>query len=113
MIFGNRNWVNAHPIATKRFLRATFKAAEFCSAEPQTAARQLVNAGFTEHYDYALDTIQELPYQLWREYDAEDTMRFYSLWLHEVGIIKSTPQEIITKGTEWRFLNELKRELKA
>jgi NitT/TauT family transport system substrate-binding protein len=113
MVYGNRDWVDAHPIATKRFLRATFKAAEFCSAEPQTAARQLVAGGFTDHYDYALDTIQELPYQLWREYDAEDTMRFYALWLHEVGIIKSTPQEIIAKGTDWRFLNELKRELKA
>jgi NitT/TauT family transport system substrate-binding protein len=113
MIFGNRDWVSAHPIATKRFLRATFKAADFCGAEPQTAARQLVDGGFTENYDYALDTIRELPYELWREYDAEDTMRFYALWLHEVGIIKSTPQEIIAKGTDWRFLNELKRELKA
>jgi NitT/TauT family transport system substrate-binding protein len=113
MIFGNRDWVNAHPIATKRFLRATFKAAEFCSAEPKTAARQLVDGGFTGNYDYALETIQEIPYNLWRDYDAEDTIRFYSLWLREVGIIKSTPQEIIAKGTDWRFLNELKRELKA
>ena len=40
-------------------------------------------------------------------------MRFYALRLHEVGMIKSTPQEIIAQGTNWRFLNELKRELKA
>jgi NitT/TauT family transport system substrate-binding protein len=33
--------------------------------------------------------------------------------LHEVGLIKSSPQKIITEGTDWRFLNELKRELKA
>jgi hypothetical protein len=31
----------------------------------------------------------------------------------EVGIIKSSPQKIIGDGTDWRFLNELKRELKA
>jgi len=30
-----------------------------------------------------------------------------------VGMIKSTPQKLITQGTDWRFLNELKRELKA
>jgi NitT/TauT family transport system substrate-binding protein len=29
------------------------------------------------------------------------------------GMIKSTPQAIIAEGTDWRFLNELKRELKT
>jgi NitT/TauT family transport system substrate-binding protein len=28
-------------------------------------------------------------------------------------MIKSTPQKIIAQGTDWRFLNELKKELKA
>jgi hypothetical protein len=56
---------------------------------------------------------KELPYDKWREYDPEDTVRFYALRLHEVGMIKSTPQQIIADGTDWRFLNELKRELKA
>ena len=40
-------------------------------------------------------------------------MRFYALRLHEVGMIKSSPNQIIAEGTDWRFLNELKRELKA
>jgi hypothetical protein len=31
----------------------------------------------------------------------------------DVGLIKSTPQKIIADGTDWRFLDELKRELKA
>jgi hypothetical protein len=31
----------------------------------------------------------------------------------EMGLVKSTPQKIIADGTDWRFLNELKRELKA
>jgi hypothetical protein len=30
-----------------------------------------------------------------------------------VGFIKPCPQKIIAKGTNWRSLNELKRELKA
>jgi NitT/TauT family transport system substrate-binding protein len=29
------------------------------------------------------------------------------------GMIKSSPQKIISQGTDWRFLNELKKELKA
>jgi NitT/TauT family transport system substrate-binding protein len=40
-------------------------------------------------------------------------MRFYALRLHEVGMIKSSPASLIAEGTDWRFLNELKRELKA
>ena len=58
-------------------------------------------------------SLTELPYAAWREFDPEDTVRFYALRLEEVGMIKSTPQEIIAEGTDWRFLNEIKRELKA
>jgi NitT/TauT family transport system substrate-binding protein len=70
-------------------------------------------AGFTPRYDYAPQTLKDNPYDRWREYDAEDTVRFYALRLREAGFIKSTPQKIIADGTDWRFLNELKRELKA
>ena len=31
----------------------------------------------------------------------------------ETGMIKSSPQQIIANGTDWRFLDELKRELKT
>ena len=40
-------------------------------------------------------------------------MRFYALRLHELGMIKIEPQKIIAEGTDWRFFDELKRELKA
>jgi hypothetical protein len=33
--------------------------------------------------------------------------------LREAGMIKSTPQRLIAQGTDWRFLNELKKELKG
>jgi NitT/TauT family transport system substrate-binding protein len=111
--FGNREFVRDHPVATKRFVRAILKAADMCAAEPEWAAQTLVDAGFTERYDYALQTLTELPYASWREYDPEDSMRFYALRLHEVGMIKSSPMQILADGTDWRFLNELKRELKA
>ena len=106
-------FVEAHPIATKRFLRAVLKTADLCTSEPQLVARRLVDAGLTKRYDYALQSLTELPYASWREFDPEDTVRFFALRLHEVGMIKSTPQAIIADGTDWRFLNELKRELKA
>jgi NitT/TauT family transport system substrate-binding protein len=110
---GNRDFVARHPVATKRVVRAILKATDLCAGEPEAAARLIVEGGFTERYDYALQTLTENSYGAWREYDAEDTVRFYALRLHELGMIKSSPQKIIADGTDWRFLNELKRELKA
>jgi ABC-type nitrate/sulfonate/bicarbonate transport system substrate-binding protein len=113
LLGGNAEYVRTHPVATKRVLRAVLKAADLCATEPDRAARRLVDSGFAPRYDYAFQTLSELPYDKWREYDAEDTMRFYALRLREAGFIKSGPQKIIADGTDWRFLNELKRELKA
>jgi NitT/TauT family transport system substrate-binding protein len=113
MLAGNREFVQDHPVATKRALRALLKATDLCVAEPARVARQIVDGGFTPRYDYALQTLNEVPYDKWRDYDAEDTIRFYALRLHEIGMIKSSPQKIISEGTDWRFLNEIKHELKA
>jgi NitT/TauT family transport system substrate-binding protein len=110
---GNRAFVQQHPVATKRALRAILKAANLCALEPERAARSIVDKGFTPRYDYALQTMQEVPYDKWREYDPEDTVRFYALRLHEAGMIKSSPQKIIAQGTDWRFLKELKKEMKG
>jgi NitT/TauT family transport system substrate-binding protein len=57
--------------------------------------------------------VKSLPYNRWRHDNPEDTIRFQALRLHEVGMIKMTPNKLIAQGTDWRFLNEIKRELKA
>ena len=62
MVAGNAEFVRDHPVATKRVLRAILKATDICAAEPERAAQQLVDGGFTEHYDYALETLTEMPY---------------------------------------------------
>jgi len=113
MLAGNTDYVHSNPIATKRVIRAILKAADLCVSEPQRVARQIVEDGFTDNYDYALQTMTDVPYSKWREYDPEDTIRFYALRLQEAGMIRSGPQKIIADGADWRFLNELKRELKT
>jgi NitT/TauT family transport system substrate-binding protein len=110
---GNREFVRKHPAATKRALRAILKADQVCALEPERVARLLVDKGITPSYDYAFQTMKDIPYGKWREYDPEDTLRFYALRLHEAGMIKSSPQKLIAQGTDWRFLNELKKELKG
>ena len=110
---GHREFVKKHPIATKRTLRAILKATDICALEPERAARALVDGGFTPRYDYALQTMKDVPYNKWRLYDPEDSVRFYALRLREAGMIKSSPQRLIAQGTDWRFFNELKKELKG
>jgi NitT/TauT family transport system substrate-binding protein len=113
VVWGNREFVRKHPAATKRAIRAILKGNQICALEPERVARLLVDKGYSKQYDYALQTLKEIPYGKWRDYDPEDTARFYALRLHEAGIIKSSPQKIIAQGTDWRFLKELKREMKA
>jgi hypothetical protein len=69
--------------------------------------------GYEPRYDMSVEILRGLPYDQWRRLDPADTLRFHALRLHEVGMIKATREKIIGKGTDWRFLNELKKELKA
>ena len=108
-----REFVRKHPAATKRALRAILKAADVCAREPARAAQFLVDKGYASRYDYALQALQDVSYAKWREYNPEDTVRYYALRLHELGMIKTSPQKLIAQGTDWRFLTELKRELKG
>ena len=113
MLAGNREYVRKNPIATKRVLRAILKATDFCAANPARAAQQLVEGGFTGRYDYALQTLSDIPYAKWRDYSPDDSVRFYALRLREVGMIKSSPNKILADGTDWSHWNELKQELKS
>ncbi|MGH2375973.1 MAG: ABC transporter substrate-binding protein [bacterium] len=113
MVAGNREFVRKHPVATKRALRAILKASDVTAREPARAARMLIARGVADRYDYALQAIREISYGRWRDYDPEDTVRFYALRLHEGGMIRSSPVKILALGTNWRFLNEIKKETKG
>jgi NitT/TauT family transport system substrate-binding protein len=113
MIGSSKEFVSRNPVATKRAVRAILKATDICARDPERAARYMVAKGYEPRYDLALEVLRSLAYTRWRTYDPEDTLRFYGLRLHEAGLIKSAPQKLIAQGTDWRFLNELKKELKA
>jgi len=112
MLAGNREFVARYPVATKHVVRAILTATDLCAADPAGIARRLANGGRIVRPDYAAQTLADNNYK-WREFDPEDTIRWYALRLREAGFIESTPQKIIAENTDWRFLNELKRELKA
>jgi NitT/TauT family transport system substrate-binding protein len=113
MMLAHKDFPRKYPVAAKRVVRAIVKANAICAQEPERVARLLVDRGVVKRYDYALGTIKELPYARWRDYDSADTLRFYALRLHEAGMVKSSPQKIIAQGSDLRFIDELKKELKG
>jgi len=120
MATGNRDFVEQHPAATKRALRAILKAADLCAREPERAARYLVDTGYTQgyvdtayaqDYDSMLQTVMHMSYGSWRDYNPEDTVRFYALRLKEAGLVNGTPEALVTRATDWRYLEQIKQEL--
>ncbi len=110
--WANRAWMDKHPVATKRALRAMFKGADAVDKDPEGAARFMVDRGFTNNFDYTCDLLKKMPYDVWRTYDPVDSVNFYALRLKEAGIIDATPEEILEQGTDFRYLEQLKTELR-
>jgi NitT/TauT family transport system substrate-binding protein len=48
---------------------------------------------------------------MWRDYNPEETVRFYAMRLHDVGMLKTAPEEFIKQHTDWSILNSMKQEL--
>jgi NitT/TauT family transport system substrate-binding protein len=112
VLTGNRDFVRKNPVATKRAMRAILKGADLCG-NAESTAKHLVSRGFYKDAAITLQMLRDLPYARWRDFDTEDTVRYYALRLHEAGMIKSSPKKILTEMTDFRFLNELKKEIKA
>jgi NitT/TauT family transport system substrate-binding protein len=117
MVVGSADFVRRNPIATRRVVRAMVRATEICAAKPDWVAQRLADRGFTHSYnnyagqEYARRGLSEVDYRSWRDFDPEDTVRFYALRLRELGMIKSSPDKIIAQGTDWRFIEEVRKEL--
>jgi NitT/TauT family transport system substrate-binding protein len=112
LVAANRKFAQTHPVATKRALRAIVKAVELCALAPERAAL-VAPRGFNVRPELVLQTLKEIPYARWGDFDAADSMRFYALRMHESGLVKSSPQKILTQGADWRFIKELRKELKS
>jgi NitT/TauT family transport system substrate-binding protein len=113
VVIANRDFVARNPVTTKRVLRSILKASDICAADPERVARFLLDMRYETRYPVGLEVLKNSSYARWRHDNPEDTLRFHALRLREGGLLKSTPQQLIARGTNWRFLNELKQELKA
>jgi NitT/TauT family transport system substrate-binding protein len=111
VLLGASDFVRRNPIATKRVVRAMLTATDICAAKPDWVAQRLVDRDFTPRYDYARQGLVDVSYRSWREYDAEDAVRFWALRMRELGMMKSSPDRVIATGTDWRFIKEVRKEL--
>jgi len=113
IVSGNKNFIENNPVATKRALRAILKGNDLVAKKPELAADALIERQIRKESErkYIIQALKDTPYNRWREYNPEDTIRFYALRLREIGMIKSSPEEFIAKNTDWSFVQSLKNEL--
>jgi NitT/TauT family transport system substrate-binding protein len=114
MVAGQSYFIEKNPIATRRALRAILKAADSVARDPALATKTMIAMKIRPEAEYEsiLRALKEIPYGVWREYNPEDTLRFYGLRMRETGLIETAPQEFIDRHTDWRFIKELKKELR-
>ena len=112
MVAGHNDFITKNPVATKRAVRAILKANDIVARDPAMATRILVEKQVIKESEYmqTLPELQHIPYMKWRDYNPEDTIRFYALRMRDIGMIKSNPQQFIDQHTDWRFMKELKKE---
>jgi NitT/TauT family transport system substrate-binding protein len=112
MVGGQSYFIKKNPIATKRALRAILKANDIVARDPELATRVVIEKKVRNESEYKsiLHALRDIPYGKWREYNPEDTVRFYALRMRDIGMIESNPQQFIDQHTDWRFMNELKKE---
>ena len=113
MLVGRTEFVQKYPVATKRIVRAFLKATDLCANEPERVARLMVDQGFTRSLRLCLADAAGVALRRLARLRSRGSVRFFALRLNEAGFIKSDPQRIIAEHTNWRFLNEVKRELKT
>jgi NitT/TauT family transport system substrate-binding protein len=105
----NRNFVQKNPVATKRALRALMMASDEAEHQPETAARYIVDKGYRPNYDDVIQSFKEMGHNRWREMDHEASARFWLRSFQSAGLLKGTPEKLLSDSVNLSFLNELKK----
>jgi NitT/TauT family transport system substrate-binding protein len=113
MITGSRDFLRNNPIATRKVIRSILRANDLVSQDPAMAAQLLVDRKLRKANDqeFMVQALSGIPYDKWRHYSPEDSIRFWALRLKELRLIKYSPQEYINKNTDWSHIASLKDEM--
>jgi NitT/TauT family transport system substrate-binding protein len=117
LLITNRDWAKAHPVAVKRATRAILRTIDAAKRDLRATAKAAIDQGIfkanpviTEQLLY--DVIKDQSFE-WRDYDPEDTVRFFTLRLTDAKLIKKTPSQIIADGTDFAYFRRLQKELRG
>jgi NitT/TauT family transport system substrate-binding protein len=117
LLYTNRDWAKANPVALKRATRALMRGVDVANGDRRAAAKSAADQGtyksnpaVTEQVIYEVIKDESLA---WRDYDPEETVRFFALRLADAKLIKKSPQQIISEGTDLAWFRQLRKELKA
>ena len=100
--------------ALARAIRALLKANALCTQDVQTAAALIDRHG--EEFggkELILRSLNDIPYDAWRNYDLKASLRFYALRLHEAGLVNRTPNDLLKLASDFEMFEQLRLELKA
>ncbi len=113
LLIGRRDFIKDNPIATRKVIRSILTANDMVAQDPTKAAQMMLERKLRPADDqkFLAQAYSEIPYDKWRHYSPEDTIRYYALRLKELGIIDSNPQGIISQNTNWSHIASLKDEL--
>ena len=113
MILGRRDFIRNNPIATRKVIRSILRANDLVSQDSEMAAQLLVDRKLrkADDQEFMAQALGEIPYDKWRHYSPEDTIRFWALRLKEIGVIKHSPQDYISNNTDWSHIASLKKEM--
>jgi NitT/TauT family transport system substrate-binding protein len=117
MLTAQRDWAKANPVATKRVTRAFLRASDMVAADRKAAVDTAVKKEFYKANkaltpEIMLETISMLSYD-WRDFDPEETLRFFALRLRDAKLITKSPQQVIDEGSDLAYFRQLRTELKG
>jgi len=112
-IIASEPWYRANPIAAKRAMRAIYRTADTLTADRSDAAKLATDKGLFGGAP-ALANVKEAANMVpldWRSYDVEKAVRFYAPLLTDVGLLKTSTDDLL-KAVDLKIFKELSTQLK-
>ena len=112
-VIASEAWYRANPIAAKRAMRAIYRTADALPADRNDAAKLATDKGLfggAPAFANVREAANMVPLD-WRAYDVEKAVRFYAPLLTDVGLLKTSTDDLL-KAVDLKSFKELSTELK-
>jgi NitT/TauT family transport system substrate-binding protein len=112
----HRDFAKANPVTVKRVTRAFVRAGDLVASDKKAAVRTGLSRFYKDSKVLTAEVLDETIAMLsydWREFDPEETVRFFALRLRDAKLVKKSPQQILDEGSDLAYFRQLRKELKA